>query len=87
MVIELFNKRVNKIFTTKDSSLISSIYCKDEPFVVSFKTGSSHVGFVVEKVALGQVFFEYFGCPCQSLFHQFLHYHHHLSYGASTIGQ
>jgi hypothetical protein len=30
------------------------------------------VGFVVDKVALGQVFFsEYFGFPCQSSFHQF----------------
>jgi hypothetical protein len=29
-----------------------------------------HVGFVVDKVALGQVFSEYFGFPCQS-FHSF----------------
>jgi hypothetical protein len=29
-----------------------------------------HVGFVVDKVALGQVFSEYFGFPCQS-FHRF----------------
>jgi hypothetical protein len=29
-----------------------------------------HVGFVVDKVALGQVFSEYFGFPCPSLFHQ-----------------
>jgi hypothetical protein len=36
-----------------------------------------HVGFVVDKAALGQVFFEYFGFPCQS-FHQFLHHHNHL---------
>jgi hypothetical protein len=36
-----------------------------------FKTGSSHVGFVVDEVALGQVFSEYFGFPCQSSFHQF----------------
>jgi hypothetical protein len=28
------------------------------------------VGFVVDKAALGQVFSEYFGFPCQS-FHQF----------------
>jgi hypothetical protein len=27
---------------------------------------------VVDKVALGQVFSEYFGFPCQSLFHQLL---------------
>jgi hypothetical protein len=53
------------------------------------------VGFVVDKVALGQVFSQYFGFPCQSSFHQFLHNHHHhrrrggkpatnrLSYGAA----
>jgi hypothetical protein len=41
-----------------------------------FKTGSSHVGFVVDKVALGQDFSEYFGFRCQSSFHQFLHNHH-----------
>jgi hypothetical protein len=35
-----------------------------------------HVGFVMDKAALGQVFFEYFGFPCQS-FHRFLHYHNH----------
>jgi hypothetical protein len=33
------------------------------------------VGFVVEKVALGRVFSEYFGFPCQSSFHQILHHH------------
>jgi hypothetical protein len=33
-----------------------------------------HVGFVVDKAALGQVFSEYFSFPCQS-FHGFLHYH------------
>jgi hypothetical protein len=36
-----------------------------------------HVGFVVDKAAMGQVFSEYFGFPCQS-FHQFLHHHNHL---------
>jgi hypothetical protein len=30
------------------------------------------VGFVVDKVALGQVFSEYFGFPCQSSFHRLL---------------
>jgi hypothetical protein len=44
------------------------------------------VGFVVDKVALGKVFSEYFGFPCQSSFHQFLHNHHHLSV-AGTIGR
>jgi hypothetical protein len=36
-----------------------------------------HVGFVVDKAALGYVFSEYFGFPCQSSFHQFLHHHNH----------
>jgi hypothetical protein len=43
------------------------------------------VGFVVGKVALGQVFSEYFGLPCQFSFHRLLHTH--LSSGAGTIGQ
>jgi hypothetical protein len=34
------------------------------------------------QVALGQVFSEYFGFPCQSSFHQLLHNHPHLSSGA-----
>jgi hypothetical protein len=43
------------------------------------------VGFVVDKVALGRVFSEYFGFPCQSSFHQILHQHNHP--GQATIGQ
>jgi hypothetical protein len=39
------------------------------------------------QMTLGQVFSGYFGFPCQSLFHQLLHNHHHLSSGAGTIGQ
>jgi hypothetical protein len=35
------------------------------------------VGFVVDKVAPGQVFSEYFGFPCQFSFHQLFHSHHH----------
>jgi hypothetical protein len=34
------------------------------------------VGFVMDKVASGQVFSEYFGFPCQNhSFHQLLHHH------------
>jgi hypothetical protein len=36
-------------------------------------------------VALGRVFSEYFGFPCQSSFHQILHHHNHP--GQVTIGQ
>jgi hypothetical protein len=51
-----------------------------------FDPRSDHVRFVVDEVALGQVFSEYFGFPCQSSFHRLLH-NHHLSSGAGTIGQ
>jgi hypothetical protein len=40
-----------------------------------FDPGSGQVGFVVDKVALCQVFSEYFGFPCQPSFHQLLHNH------------
>jgi hypothetical protein len=43
------------------------------------------VGFVVDKAALGQVFSEYFGFPCQS-FHRFLHHHNHPGLAQSAIG-
>jgi hypothetical protein len=56
-------------------------------WVPGFEPGSGHVGFVVDKVTLGQFFCEYFGFPCQSSFHQLLHNHHHLSSGAGTVGQ
>jgi hypothetical protein len=50
--------------------------------------GHCHLGLVVDKVALGQVFSKYFSFPCQFSFHQLLHIHpHHLSSGAGTIGQ
>jgi hypothetical protein len=45
------------------------------------------VGFVVDKVVLGQALSQYSGFPCQSSFHQLLHNHHHLTSGASTTGQ
>jgi hypothetical protein len=36
----------------------------------------ANVGFAADKAALGQVFSEYFGFPCQSL-HKFLHHRNH----------
>jgi hypothetical protein len=52
-----------------------------------FEPRSVYVGFVVNKVALGQVFSEYFRFPCQLSFHRLLHIHNHLSSRAGTIGQ
>jgi hypothetical protein len=43
------------------------------------------VGFMVDKVAMEQVFSDYFDFPCQSSFQQLLHNHHHLSYGARWV--
>jgi hypothetical protein len=43
------------------------------------------VGFVVDNVALVQVFSEYFDVPCQS-FHQFLHHHNHPGLAQKAIG-
>jgi hypothetical protein len=47
---------------------------------------SGHVGFVVNKVALGQIFSKYFGFPSQLSLHLLLHIHH-LASGAGTVGQ
>jgi hypothetical protein len=35
---------------------------------LGFDPRSGHVGFVVDKVALGRVFSEYFGLPCKFSF-------------------
>jgi hypothetical protein len=43
--------------------------------------------FVVDKVALGQVFSEYFGFPCQFSFHQLLQKSSSSITGVCTIGQ
>jgi hypothetical protein len=43
--------------------------------VARVRVWAEHVGFVVDKSALGQIFCKYFGFPCQSSFHQFLHDH------------
>jgi hypothetical protein len=40
-----------------------------------------------DRVALRQVFSEYFGFPCQFSLHPLLHTHHHLLSGVGTIGQ
>jgi hypothetical protein len=38
-------------------------------------------------VALEQIFFVFFGFPCQFSFHRLLHHHHHQSPGAGAIGR
>jgi hypothetical protein len=48
---------------------------------------SRHLGFVVDKVALGQVSSEYFSIPCQFSFHRLHDIQHHPSTGAGTVGK
>jgi hypothetical protein len=43
--------------------------------LLGFDPRSSYVGFVADKVALGQVFSQYFGFLCQFSFLQLLHIH------------
>jgi hypothetical protein len=52
-----------------------------------FEPRSDHVEFVVDKVALRQVFSEYFGFPCQLSSHRLLYIHHHPSSRAGTMGK
>jgi hypothetical protein len=79
-LIELFGEKLV-------SWICQLSYFKILQSIEASPVGTSHVGFVVDKVALGQVFSEYFGFPCQSSFHQLLHNHHHLSSGAGAIAK
>jgi hypothetical protein len=54
--------------------------------MLAFEPRSGRVEFVVDRVALGRVFYEYFGFLCQFSFHRLLHTHH-LPSGTGTIGQ
>jgi hypothetical protein len=52
---------------------------------LGFENMSGLVGYVEKKVALGQVFSEYFGFPCQPSFNQLLQNHHDIiSSGTGT---
>jgi hypothetical protein len=48
-----------------------------------FDSSSGNLGFVVHRVAVGQVFSQYFGFTCQFSLHQLLHIH--LTILSSTI--
>jgi hypothetical protein len=52
-----------------------------------FETGSVMWDFVVDKVALGLIFSEYFGFPWQISFHQLLQKSSSSIIGVCTIGQ
>jgi hypothetical protein len=62
-----------------------SCYSSSGQSLASHCAWSGHMGFVVDTVALGQVFLKHFGFPCQSSFHQIFHPENYP--GAGTIGQ
>jgi hypothetical protein len=59
------------------TGLIPTLQEKSEKLLRISHARLGHVGFVMDKVALEQVFSEYFGFPCQSFFHQILHHYNH----------
>jgi hypothetical protein len=78
----IFSKRA-----TSDRVIAQAARCRLPTVAARVHTRLRDVGFVVDKVALGQVFTEYFGFPCQFSFHRLLHIQHHLSSEVGTIGQ
>jgi hypothetical protein len=78
------------IFMSPSKSVVGGVIAIVAGFLprrAGFELGSGYVGFVMDKVALGQVFSEYFGFPCHPSFHQLLQNDHNLSSGDGTIGQ
>jgi hypothetical protein len=71
-ITEVFERYLDKGFGRAVAQRLDAGFLPRRP---GFAYGQ-HVGFVVDKTALGQVFSEYFGFPCQS-FHRFLHHHNH----------
>jgi hypothetical protein len=88
-VLHLFCRSVNKPFASGTQTCVVA-YCTPSRVVPylrrlvrdfpprrpGFNPRSGHMGSVVDKVALGQVFSEYFGFPCQFSFNQLLNTHH-----------
>jgi hypothetical protein len=76
-IVRYSNKTENTMFRELDLFLSSG------EMGDTYSAGS--LRFVVGKMALGQVFSEYFGFPCQFSFHRL--FHTHLSSRSGTIGQ
>jgi hypothetical protein len=65
---------ITKVVTVRKSFvLLKQSFPPQRP---GFAPGSSQVGFSVDKMAIGQIFSEYYGFLCQSSFHQILHHSH-----------
>jgi hypothetical protein len=66
-----------KHLSTDGSAIAQEISRRLPTAAARVRVRAKHVGFVVDKAALGQGFSEYFGFLCQSSFHQILHHHNH----------
>jgi hypothetical protein len=73
--------------TLSGCAIAQAVGCWLPTTAALFESRSGHVGFVLDRVALGQVFSENFSFLCQFSFHWLLHIQHRLSSGAGTIGQ
>jgi hypothetical protein len=72
-------------FLNKGRSITRGLVAGFAPWRPGFYTRSGYVRFMVDKVALEQVFSSYCGFPCQYSSPEILH--SHLSSGADTLGQ
>jgi hypothetical protein len=71
---------INWMFHVMDMSrtIVEAVSCWLPTAAARVRARAWQVGFVVDKVASGQVFSEYFSFPCQNRsFPQFLHHHDH----------
>jgi hypothetical protein len=75
------NKYFEAFLAAENNFVLSSRQSRDIAQAISrwpgFEPGSGQVEFVVNKVAMGQVFSEYFCFPCQCSLHQILNPHNH----------
>jgi hypothetical protein len=82
-----FEPSISRILTRTVGRVIAQAVSRWLPTAVArVRSQVRSCGILVDKVALGQVFSEYFVFPRQSSFHQLLH-NHHRSSGAGTIGK
>jgi hypothetical protein len=78
---EVYKEQLRRA-VTKLSGLVAGFL----PRLPGLEPVSDHVGFVVEKKALAQAFFQYFRFPLQFSFHRLFHIHN-LSSWAGKIGE
>jgi hypothetical protein len=79
------NFQVHSLLTQWNKPCFRRLVSRFSPRWPGFNLRSVYVGFVVDRVVLGQDLSEYFGFLCQFLFHQLLNFSQ-LPCGADTMG-